>query len=316
MLRPRTLSCLLLPGLFLAHALAEELDMEKAAKKREAAQREVYSKMTAADEAGFTRLGDPKQGGWMSLVAEAPQTLADYKESKPVHATPDRPYIVLQPLWSLDAPQQEALQAMKEYVAACFQLPARIEAPISFDARDRKLSLTRVITVDRFNKRTEYDGEKLLDLLVKRVPEDAAVYFAVTDVDVYVGTDNLHGYASLGQRAGLMTFNRLWPKNAKNLNAETLRRCVRFASHEIGHMFGIEHCVFYRCPMNGCKNLAESDTSPLHFCPVCQQKIQWLLEPDMQKRNAALLAFYEKYGLKEEAAWTKKRMNGTADERR
>jgi len=311
-------SLLTLPALLLlsAHLSAEDLDLEQAAKKREAAQRELYAKMKPADEAGFTRLGDPEKGGYLSLVAEAPQTLDDYKNSRPVRPTTERPYIVLQPLWSLDAPKKETLQAMKEYVAACFQLPVRIEETIEFDARDRKLGLTRVITVDRFKKRTEYDAEKILDLLVPRVPSDAAVYFAVTDVELYAGSDNLHGYASLGRRVGVMTFSRLWPRNAAAADAETLRRSLRFVSHEIGHMFGMEHCVFYRCPMNGCKNLAESDTSPLHFCPVCRQKLQWLLEPDEKKRNSALLDFYDKHGLKDEATWIQKRMKGTADERR
>ena len=34
-------------------------------------------------------------------------------------------------------------------------------------------------------------------------------------------------------------------------------------THELCHMFGIKHCVFYNCCMNGSNHLEEASTHPL-----------------------------------------------------
>jgi archaemetzincin len=43
--------------------------------------------------------------------------------------------------------------------------------------------------------------------------------------------------------------------------------------HEIGHMFAVTHCVYYRCLMNGYNNIEENYKNPLDFCPICLRKI-------------------------------------------
>ena len=32
--------------------------------------------------------------------------------------------------------------------------------------------------------------------------------------------------------------------------------------HEFGHMFGIKHCVFYNCLLNGSNHIIETDNRP------------------------------------------------------
>jgi bacterioferritin len=39
---------------------------------------------------------------------------------------------------------------------------------------------------------------------------------------------------------------------------DSLRRSCKVLAHEIGHMFGLSHCVFFHCLMNGSNSLAES----------------------------------------------------------
>jgi hypothetical protein len=39
-------------------------------------------------------------------------------------------------------------------------------------------------------------------------------------------------------------------------------------------MFGIEHCVWFRCLLNGSNHFAESDARPSHLCPVDLRKLQ------------------------------------------
>lgn len=45
-------------------------------------------------------------------------------------------------------------------------------------------------------------------------------------------------------------------------------------THEIGHMFGIWHCQWLNCVMQGSNHLEESDRRPLDFCPICLHKLQ------------------------------------------
>ena len=68
-------------------------------------------------------------------------------------------------------------------------------------------------------------------------------------------------------------------------------------------MFGMSHCVYFRCAMNGLNTLAETDRAPVHLCPVCHKKIAWNIGFKPEKRYSRVRAFYEKHGLEEQARW-------------
>ena len=61
-------------------------------------------------------------------------------------------------------------------------------------------------------------------------------------------------------------------------------------------MAGIEHCVSYRCLMNGSANLAESERRPRRLCPIDLQKLEWFIGCDLAKRNACLERFWRDLG--------------------
>jgi len=54
-----------------------------------------------------------------------------------------------------------------------------------------------------------------------------------------------------------------------------LMRTLKTTLHEIGHMFGLLHCIYYECNMNGSNNLEKSDIRPIYFCPVCYRKLSY-----------------------------------------
>jgi archaemetzincin len=73
-------------------------------------------------------------------------------------------------------------------------------------------------------------------------------------------------------------------------------------------MFGLTHCTFFNCLMNGSNHLAESDRRPLHLCPVCLRKLQWSVGFDVLARYSALEALDRAAGFSDEADWLKARI--------
>ena len=65
----------------------------------------------------------------------------------------------------------------------------------------------------------------------------------------------------------------LIPKSYEDFNNLWLSRVSRTTSHELGHCFGFDHCVYYACVMQGTCGLAEDGRQPPYLCPVCLAKL-------------------------------------------
>jgi archaemetzincin len=72
-------------------------------------------------------------------------------------------------------------------------------------------------------------------------------------------------------------------------------------------MFGLEHCVFYACTMNGTNSLQELDRQPTHLCPVCHEKLHRALRCDPATRYRRLAEVYRRVGLETEATFVEAR---------
>ena len=75
-----------------------------------------------------------------------------------------------------------------------------------------------------------------------------------------------------------------------------LNRIVKIATHEIGHMYGLGHCIYYECLMMGTNNLDQTDRNPITFCPICYRKLWKVLKFDHLKRYEKLIACSKKFG--------------------
>lgn len=63
------------------------------------------------------------------------------------------------------------------------------------------------------------------------------------------------------------------PMSSPELISLHLFRICRTASHELGHCFGLDHCVYKACVMQGTASLAEDNRQPPYLCPVCEAKM-------------------------------------------
>ncbi|TGO30950.1 hypothetical protein BPAE_0002g00410 [Botrytis paeoniae] len=80
------------------------------------------------------------------------------------------------------------------------------------------------------------------------------------------------------------------------LNGLFLSRICRTASHELGHCFGIAHCPYYACSMQGSASIQEDARQPPYLCPVDLKKVVTATGADFRERYEALLRFFERHG--------------------
>src|SRR5439155_806815 len=156
----------------------------------------------------------------------------------------------------------------------------------------------------------------VLALLRRELPADAFSLSAFTREDLYPeDTWNfVFGQASLRERVGVFSFARYDPAFfGEPLGAGAdrlrLRRALNVMAHETGHMFGLAHCVWFSCVMNGSNHLEETDRRPFHPCPVCLHKLAWSVRFDVVQRYAMLERLFRGAGFADEADWTRARLD-------
>jgi predicted Zn-dependent protease len=101
---------------------------------------------------------------------------------------------------------------------------------------------------------------------------------------------------------------------AAQAQAEYFRRAGKLLIHEMCHVYGIDHCIFYHCLMNGTAHLVEDFSSPCHICGVCLRKLQFRLGFDVKDRYQNLHDMYQSFGMKDEVKWAARKLESIAEE--
>lgn len=152
--------------------------------------------------------------------------------------------------------------------------------------------------------RQMHAGTVLRDVLTPSLPQDAAAYIAFTAIDLFPASDwnFVFGEGSLTERVGVWSLARFGdPSSSKAAQALLLLRTIRTATHELGHIFGLEQCTAHPCNMNGANSLEEADRWPLQLCPECLAKVLWLTQQGAAAHLRASAEFCSEHGLLEES---------------
>jgi archaemetzincin len=262
--------------------------------------------MVASDEAAEP-LPEPGPHEWLAIHAERGQTFDEFVRtaSRP---SPGERTIYLQPIDTEGALSDACLATLASFAEAFFRLDVRVRPLIVLDPS----SLVTRPAPDAGTPQV-YSGDILARLYADK-PADAFCVLGITAHDLFPHpiVSFAFGEASAACRVGVVSVARYGPPFCADAPGgppgQMQKRCCRVIAHEIGHMAGLAHCVYFRCLMNGSSSLAESDRRPLHLCPVDLRKLQWLLGFGFAERHGRLQQFWREIGEQSEAAWVGDRL--------
>ena len=240
----------------------------------------------------------PKPGEWLYIYDEHGETFREYKKSKPHKAAKDSQIYICE-LGKFECEKKKILMDTIMYIQAFYGRPVVLYSKINFkDIPDRAY---------------RYDGRNIqiqtgwvLKQLKKNIPSDSQSYIAFSSYDLYPDEDwnFVFGEASLKNRTGVWSiFRNGDPKEDYKL---CLRRTIATAVHEIGHTYGMQHCIGYECLMNGSNSMEESDEQVMYLCPQCLNKLERNSNLNIKNLYKNLIKVCEKLGFDIEIEFFKK----------
>jgi archaemetzincin len=260
----------------------------------------------ALDSADFQPIPHPGPHDWLAVHHEPGQTFDDFRALRQNRPTSTRRVIYLQPLGEFAPERSPSIAKLRDFAAAFFAMEVRILLALRASAafttrRNPHTGSPQILTGD------------VLHFLKSRVPSDAFCAIAITMEDLYPDPswNFVFGEASPRERVAVYSFARYDPAlygEPGTGEVLLLRRSCKVLAHETGHLFGLAHCIYFNCLMNGSNHLVESDRRPLHLCPVCLRKLQLCTGFDVVERYASLERVTRESSLIDEAEWLRRQL--------
>jgi archaemetzincin len=242
------------------------------------------------------KLDKPVEGDWLFSHKEKGQSLEEFTNSNPVKPTDKSNIIYLRPIGTFNSLQKKQIELLREYLEIYFQLKTQTLDSISNDVVPN--------SARRFIYNEQLLAGYILDtVLTKNIPVNGIALMGITELDLFPKPEwnYVFGLASYTKRIGVSSFYRLQDEELNEKNFDIcLARLIKVSSHEIGHMFGLHHCINATCVMNGSNNLPETDRAPIRLCSLCQRKINSSLGYDNHKRLIDLAGFLKRNKLYKE----------------
>ena len=258
-----------------------------------------------------TKIQPPGPSDWLANHKEPGQSFGEYLRCRPVVPQGKRKVLYIQPVGDFTASQQRVVKLTAEYMRLCFGIEVRFRESVPLSVIPEKSQRVH----PSWGVKQVHAGYILDNVLKPRLPADAAAMLGFTASDLWPGKNwnFVFGLASLRERVGVWSVNRNGdPDENQEAFRLCLRRTIKTAVHETGHMFSMLHCTAYECCMCGSNHREESDRRPLYLCPECVAKLCWATGQDPVERYRKLAGFCKKSGLEEECAFFK-RSQGVLD---
>jgi len=130
---------------------------------------------------------------------------------------------------------------------------------------------------DLYDKdRGQYDARKVVTHLKQASPGSEKT-LAIGNMDLFVeGMNFVFGAAEKSGRTGLISLYRLDQRfYGKSSSYDLLsERAVKEAVHELGHIFGLDHCKNKWCVMAFSNDVVSVDQKTKFFCEDCRENVR------------------------------------------
>lgn len=261
------------------------------------------------------------QSDWIVSHPEAPQDFEQFFNNPYRRIpSPEQHSIYILAIGSLANTRiisEDYVKWLKGYCEAFFYgLTVKLLEPVS-------VSATRCsFRVNGHTRSLQIHAGHILKFLKKKKPEDAFCLVGITMIDLYPrdSWNFVFGQASLTEGVGIFSFARYssdfysshYEGTVKKLKKKTsndyaifddyfipeitsilLLRSCKTLTHEIGHIFGLRHCQWLTCLMQGSNHLEEADRRPLNLCPICLRKLQCAIGFNIAERYKALVKWID-----------------------
>jgi archaemetzincin len=193
----------------------------------------------------FKELKPARPGQWLASYRAPGQTFGQYVELRPARPNAVLRVIYVQPIGEFNATWRKILRHTADFLERYFCLTVKLARPIP-------------LSVPFYAKRGWGLGVRpqvYIDYLLESVlrpmrPKDSFGLIGITPADISPGTGFLLGMASHYHRVGVVSTYRLGdPDSGKLGYRHALLRMLKITTHELGHIFHIEHCLKH-CNMN------------------------------------------------------------------
>ena len=259
-----------------------------------------------------------KGSDWLDCMEEKGQTIEQYSKSGPeiFWLNPQKANTIY--LFIIDdSIDVETGEKFKRYCQAFYHgIQVKLVRP--GDEIKQKLANGRTIKkklptdyLSTHNITTRNNGEnfqlhagEILNALKGYKADDTYCILAITNQDLYPRdswyfvfgiTDDLNqcGIFSFFRHIESCEIQELSESDSKQV---WMKRSCSTMVHEIGHMFGLEHCIYYECTMNGSNGSAEDRYPDRTLCPVCLAKIKLNAKFDCRERFLNLIEVCNELG--------------------
>ncbi|MGB9935579.1 archaemetzincin family Zn-dependent metalloprotease [Thermodesulfovibrio yellowstonii] len=123
-------------------------------------------------------------------------------------------------------------------------------------------------------RRRQYSGEEILRKAEKNKRNPDEKWLLIVDVDLYSsGLNFIFGLANPYSGTSIISLTRLRqqfygkPENEKLF----IERLKKEATHELGHLFYLGHCLDKKCVMHFSNSLYDTDVKSAYFCERCKK---------------------------------------------
>lgn len=239
------------------------------------------------------KLEKPVFGDWLFSRKEKGQSFEQFVRTKHIVPTKEENIIYLKPIGNFNSSQLKQIELVRQYLQIFFQLETKISENVSNDIIPKNARRIGDVGQEQF-----LAGYILTDVLKEEKRPKGIALMAITEKDLYPKPEwnYVFGLASYSDKIAVSSMYRMQKEADFNL---ALDRLLKICSHEIGHMFGLRHCIEANCVMNGTNSMIETDKHSLRLCSLCQRKLNSGFKYDNEKRLKELEKYFKENNLTE-----------------